>query len=78
MLASFARIIGFLTMTAGAAGAVLLGAGFCWFVLTIPAEEVTSVPKLFRVRDARAALPQNCSPSKIKRSPEFCLWHFGT
>jgi uncharacterized SAM-binding protein YcdF (DUF218 family) len=28
-------------MTAGAAGAVLLGAGFCWFVLNIPAEDVT-------------------------------------
>jgi uncharacterized SAM-binding protein YcdF (DUF218 family) len=40
MLASFARIIGFLTMTAGALGAVLLGAGFCWFTLTIPTEEV--------------------------------------
>jgi uncharacterized SAM-binding protein YcdF (DUF218 family) len=40
MLASVARVIGFLTMTAGAAGAVLLGGGFCWFVLTIPTEEV--------------------------------------
>jgi uncharacterized SAM-binding protein YcdF (DUF218 family) len=40
MLASVARVIGFLTMTAGAVGAVLLGAGFCWFVLTIPSEEV--------------------------------------
>ena len=42
MLASFARVIGFLTMSAGAAGAVLLGGGFCWFVLTIPSEEVTA------------------------------------
>jgi uncharacterized SAM-binding protein YcdF (DUF218 family) len=41
MLASLARVIGFFTMSAGAAGAVLLGAGFCWFVLNIPAEEVT-------------------------------------
>ena len=41
MLASLARIIGFFTMTASAAGAVLLGGGFCWFVLNIPAEEVT-------------------------------------
>ena len=41
MLASLARVIGFFTMTAGAAGAVLLGGGFCWFVLNIPAEEVT-------------------------------------
>jgi len=39
MLASFARVIGFFTMAAGAAGAVLLGAGFCWFVLNIPAED---------------------------------------
>jgi uncharacterized SAM-binding protein YcdF (DUF218 family) len=41
MLGNFARVIGFFTMTAGATGAVLLGAGFCWFVLSIPAEEVT-------------------------------------
>jgi uncharacterized SAM-binding protein YcdF (DUF218 family) len=41
MLASLARVIGFFTMCAGAAGAVLLGGGFCWFVLTIPTEEVT-------------------------------------
>jgi uncharacterized SAM-binding protein YcdF (DUF218 family) len=40
MFASFARIIGFLTISAGAAGAVLLGAGFCWFVLKVPTEEV--------------------------------------
>lgn len=40
MFASFARILGFLTMTAGAVGAVLLGAGFCWFVLKIPTDEV--------------------------------------
>jgi uncharacterized SAM-binding protein YcdF (DUF218 family) len=40
MFASLARIIGFFTMTAGAAGAVLLGAGYCWFVLSIPSEEV--------------------------------------
>lgn len=41
MLASFARVIGFLTMSAGALGAVLLGVGFAWFVLNIPSEEVT-------------------------------------
>src|SRR5471032_2900423 len=41
MLTSIARVIGFFTMTAGAAGAVLLGGGFCWFVLSIPSEEVT-------------------------------------
>ena len=41
MLASLARIIGFFTMTAGAAGAVLLGVGFCMFVLNIAGEEVT-------------------------------------
>ena len=40
MFGSLARIIGFLTMTAGAAGAVLLGAGFAWFLLKIPTEEV--------------------------------------
>lgn len=40
MFGSLARIIGFLTMTAGAAGAVLLGAGFVWFLFKIPAEEV--------------------------------------
>ena len=41
MLASFARVVGFLTLAVGAAGAVLLGAGFCWFYLNIPSEEVT-------------------------------------
>jgi uncharacterized SAM-binding protein YcdF (DUF218 family) len=41
MLASLARIIGFFTMTVGAAGAVLLGAGFFWFVLKVPSEEVS-------------------------------------
>jgi uncharacterized SAM-binding protein YcdF (DUF218 family) len=41
MLASLARVIGFFTMTAGAVGAVLLGVGFCWFVLNIPAEEAS-------------------------------------
>jgi uncharacterized SAM-binding protein YcdF (DUF218 family) len=40
MLGSFARIIGFLTMTAGAGAAVVLGLGFGWFVLKIPSEEV--------------------------------------
>jgi len=34
-------VIGFFTMTAGAVGAVLLGVGFCWFVLNIPAEEAS-------------------------------------
>ncbi len=41
MLASFARLIGFLTMTAGAAGSLLLAGGFLWFVMQVPAEEVT-------------------------------------
>src|SRR5664279_2137307 len=41
MLASFARVIGFFTMAAESAGAVLLAGGFCWFVLSIPSEEVT-------------------------------------
>src|SRR5579863_3366781 len=27
--------------------------------------KITSVLKLFRVQDARAALPQNCSPTKV-------------
>jgi uncharacterized SAM-binding protein YcdF (DUF218 family) len=41
MLASFARLIGFLTMAAGAVGAVLLAGGFVWFAWNIPAEEAT-------------------------------------
>jgi len=40
MLAGLARWIGFLTMFVGAAGAVLLTAGFFWFALRIPTEEV--------------------------------------
>jgi uncharacterized SAM-binding protein YcdF (DUF218 family) len=41
MFASLARWIGFLTMTAGAVGVLLLAAGFFWFAWTIPNEEVT-------------------------------------
>src|SRR3974377_824535 len=61
MLASFARIVGFLTMAVGAAGAVLLGAGFCWFYLNIPgAIELLAVERGKRLlisgvhRDTRA------------------------
>lgn len=39
MLAGFARWIGFLTMTAGIVGVLLLAGGFCWFALHIPGEE---------------------------------------
>jgi len=39
------------------------------------AQEITGALKLFRVQDARAALPQNCSPSKIERS---CISAYGT
>jgi uncharacterized SAM-binding protein YcdF (DUF218 family) len=41
MFGSFARWIGFLTMTAGLAGAVVLCGGFLWFVSNIATEEVT-------------------------------------
>jgi uncharacterized SAM-binding protein YcdF (DUF218 family) len=41
MLGSFARLIGFLTMTAGVVGAVLLAGGFLWFIWHVPSEEVT-------------------------------------
>src|SRR3974377_784658 len=41
MLASFAPLVVFLTVAVGVVGAVLLGAGFCWFYLNIPSEEVT-------------------------------------
>ena len=41
MFGSIARFIGFFTITAGAAGAVLLGVGFCWYLLKVPTEEVT-------------------------------------
>jgi len=40
MLSGFARWIGFLTMMAGTAGAVLLVCGFFWFVLQVPTEEI--------------------------------------
>lgn len=39
MLAGLARWIGFLTMTAGIVGALLLAVGFCWFAWNIPGEE---------------------------------------
>jgi len=41
MLAVFARWIGFLTMAAAVAGAVLLFAGFFWFAAQVPSEEAT-------------------------------------
>jgi uncharacterized SAM-binding protein YcdF (DUF218 family) len=40
MLGGLARWIGFLTMAAIAAGAVLLVGGFFWFIAQIPSEEV--------------------------------------
>lgn len=40
MLGGVARWIGFFTMAAAAAGAVLVAGGFFWFVLRIPSEEV--------------------------------------
>jgi uncharacterized SAM-binding protein YcdF (DUF218 family) len=45
MLASFARLIGFLTMATAAVGAVLLAGGFLWFVFNIPAEDTILGPK---------------------------------
>jgi uncharacterized SAM-binding protein YcdF (DUF218 family) len=41
MLGGFARLIGFLTMTAGLVGAVLLAGGFFWFIWHVPSEETT-------------------------------------
>jgi len=41
MLAGFARWIGFLTMAAGATGALLLAGGFGWFVAQIASDEIT-------------------------------------
>lgn len=40
MLAGFARWIGFLTMAAGATGALLLAGGFGWFVAQIAGDEI--------------------------------------
>src|SRR5215472_11411083 len=39
--------------------------------------KITSVLKLFRVQDARAALPQNCSPKKISRMQILAYGTFG-
>ena len=40
MLSGLARWIGFLTMLAGAVGAIVLVCGFFWFALQIPTEEI--------------------------------------
>jgi hypothetical protein len=40
------------------------------------AQKITGIPRLSRVRDARAALPQNCSLKKLKRVMRFWVWHF--
>ncbi len=42
MFGGFARWIGFLTMFAAAVGAVLLAAGFLWFVFHIPNEDISN------------------------------------
>jgi len=41
MFEGFARWIGFVTMFIGVVGSLLLAAGFIWFALTIPAEDVS-------------------------------------
>jgi uncharacterized SAM-binding protein YcdF (DUF218 family) len=41
MLAGLVRCIGFLTMTAGTVGALVLAGGFIWFVWHIPSEEIS-------------------------------------
>ena len=41
MFAGLARWIGFLTMFVGVVGALLLAAGFFWFVWTIPSEDAS-------------------------------------
>jgi len=41
MLAGLARWIGFLTMSAGTVGALLLVGGFFWFAANIPSEDVS-------------------------------------
>jgi uncharacterized SAM-binding protein YcdF (DUF218 family) len=41
MFAGLARWVGFLTMTAGVVGVLLLTAGFFWFAWNIPIEEAT-------------------------------------
>lgn len=41
MLAGLARWIGFLTMTIGVVGALLLAGGFFWFAWQIPSEDVS-------------------------------------
>ncbi len=41
MLAGLARWIGFLTMSAGAVGALLLAVGFFWFAANIPTDDVS-------------------------------------
>jgi hypothetical protein len=39
--------------------------------------KITSALKLFRVQDARAALPQNCSLRKVKLPPISAYGTFG-
>jgi uncharacterized SAM-binding protein YcdF (DUF218 family) len=57
MLASFARLIGFLTMTAAAVGIILLAGGFLWFVFHIPGED----PLLGRKADGIVVLTGGAS-----------------
>src|SRR4029078_10170018 len=52
MLAGFARWIGFLTMAAGATGALLLAGGFGWFAARVAGDEIT----LYRKADGIVVL----------------------
>lgn len=45
MLTSFARWIGFFTMTAAVVGGLLIGFGFLWFAWTIPLDEPSLAPR---------------------------------
>ena len=45
MLAAFARWIGFLTMTAGVVGSLVVAFGFLWFAWKIPIDEPSLAPK---------------------------------
>src|ERR1035441_169040 len=76
MLTSLARVIGFFTMSAGPAGAGLRGAGFCWFVLNIPAEEVTLDRKadgIVALTGAAARIPDAIELRAVERGKRLLI-----
>jgi uncharacterized SAM-binding protein YcdF (DUF218 family) len=76
MFSGFARWIGVLTIFAGVVGAVLLGAGFFWFVWHIPPEEVQldrNADGIVVLTGAAARIPDAIELLAVKRGKRLLI-----